>query len=117
MEAKKKALPDEQDRKDFRRVTLQRQAKFTLEKSDRGWEDCTIINVNNNLKGIGIKFHACENIKVNSIVIIDLLVPDELVPVHVKGIVRWIERKKDYFIGGVELKGKNKKMCLFEELQ
>ena len=42
--------------------------------------------MNNNLKGVGVKFHTREDIKVNSIVIIDLLIPNELRPVYVKGI-------------------------------
>ena len=109
MEAKT-ALLNKQDTKNFKRVALQHRAKFTLEKSDRGWEDCTIINMDNNLKGIGVKFHTHEDIEVSSIVIIDLLIPNELVPVQIKGIVKWIKGTKDYFIGGIELRGKNNKI-------
>ena len=109
MEAKKTFL-HKQGTKDFKRVTLQRQAKFTLDKTDRGWEACTIINMDNNLKGVGIKFHTSEDIKINSIVIIDMLIPNEVVPVHIKGTVKWVTRKKNYIIGGVELSGRNKKI-------
>ena len=98
------------DIRDCERIDLQHQAQFTTIRESRGLEGCTIINISRNLKGIGIKFHTLENIKLNSIITIDLLPTSEFIPMCVTGIVRWIKQTEDEFWGGVELIGNTHKL-------
>ncbi len=101
------------EERSFRRVLLKHQAKYTLKEGKKGWEDCTIININKNLKGMGIIFHTREKIPVPAIVIIDLLTDGKNGPLCITGAVRWIEDKKSYFVGGLELMGDIEKVALF----
>ena len=110
MEAKNKKPGAEFDTKDYRRVELQHRAQFTLKEGNRSLEECTLINVNKDLKGLGIRFHTCKEIKINSIIIIDLLTTGELGPVCITGILRWIRQTGKDFIGGIELIGNSNKL-------
>ena len=98
------------DTRDYKRIELQHRAQFTLKEDNRGLEECTIINVNKNLKGIGVIFHTRHSIELNSIIIIDLLIPGELGPVCVSGILRWIRQTGNDFVGGMELVGNTNKL-------
>jgi hypothetical protein len=110
MEAKNEKTGFEFSMIDYRRVELQYRAQFTLKEGNRGLEECTLINVNKNLKGIGIRFHTSKEIKINSIIIIDLLTTGELGPVCITGILRWIRQAENDFIGGIELIGNTNKL-------
>ena len=113
MEAKKEKPDFEFGARDYRRVELQHRAQFTLKEGNRGLEECTLINVNKNLKGIGIRFHTSKEIKINSIIIIDLLTTGELGPICITGILRWIEQTGNNFVGGMELIGNTNKLKRF----
>jgi hypothetical protein len=104
---------NEFEERSFRRISLKHQAKFTLKEGKRGWEDCTIININRNLQGMGIVFHTQEKIPVHSIVIIDLLTNGKYGPIYVTGVVRWTEKRKSDFIGGLALIGDIQKIAKF----
>ena len=97
----------------FRRISLKHQAKFTLKEGKMGWEDCAIININRNLKGMGVVFHTQVAIPINSIVIIDLLTDGKYSPIYVTGVVKWIEERKNDFIGGLALIGDIQKVATF----
>ena len=92
------------------RIAIQRQAKFTLKDEKRRWEDCTLLNLNQNLQGLGVRFHTTQDIKVNSIVIIDLSTEGGDEPLSAIGIVRWIKKGEDYLAGGIELIGNINKL-------
>ena len=110
MEAKNKKADFEFQTRDYRRIELEYKAQFTLKEENGSLEKCTIININRNLKGVGIRFHTCKEIKINSIVIIDLLTTGESGPVCITGILRWIRQTGSDFIGGVELIGNTNKL-------
>ena len=86
-----------QERRKFIRSMLPQKAKFFGAK---GWEDCIITEVSR--KGLGVKFYTCEKINEGSIIHLKVLVPTESKPVMVKGLLRWIKKKEEYFIGGIE---------------
>ena len=65
-----------------------------------GWEDCIITE--SSKRGLGIEFYTKEKINEGSIVNLKVLMPTEPKPVMVKGILKWIKKKDEYFIGGVE---------------
>ena len=89
---------------DYRRVGVQHRTYFTLKEGKRGWEECTLININKNYKGVGILFHTDKEIRVNTVVTIDLSAADECRPSCITGIVRWIKKTGNDFVGGMELK-------------
>lgn len=92
------------------RIALEKRAKFTLKDKKWGWEDCTLLNLNLNLQGVGIRFHTTQDIKVNSIVIIDLSAEGEDESLSIVGIVRWIQKSADDLTGGIELIGNINKL-------
>ena len=92
------------------RIAIQREAKFTLKDEKRRWEACTLMNLNQNLQGVGVRFHTTQDIKVNSIVIIDLSTEGGDEPLSAIGIVRWIKKGEDYLTGGIELIGNINKL-------
>ena len=101
------------EERSFRRIPVKLSAKFTLKEGKKGWENCTIININRNLKGMGVIFHTREEIPVHSIVIIDLLTDGTHGPIYVTGVVRWTEDRKSDFVGGIALIGDIEKVATF----
>ena len=92
------------------RIEIHTRAKFTLKDEKRGWEDCIILNLNQNLQGMGIRFHTTQDIKVNSIVIIDFSDEGKNDSLSIVGLVRWIKKDEDYLTGGIELIGNIEKL-------
>lgn len=86
------------ERRKFRRTTLPQKAKYFGAK---GWKDCLITEMS--AKGMRIKFYTREKFNIGSIISLKVLVPTESKPVMVKGVLRWIAKKEDYFIGGIKL--------------
>jgi hypothetical protein len=107
MENKYKKLLTEDAKRHNRRIKLHHPARFSIDENKMDWAPCTIININKNLDGIGIEFHDQKDVKVGSIVILDLLVPGELMPICCKGILRWINQKENGYVGGIKLIEKN----------
>jgi hypothetical protein len=95
------------------RIAIQRRAKFTLKDEKRRWEACTLMNLNQNLQGVGVRFHTTQDIKVNSIVIIDLSDEGKNNSLSIIGIVRWIKKGEDDLTGGIELIGNSNKLGRF----
>jgi hypothetical protein len=92
------------------RIEIQKRAKFTLKDEKRGWEACTLLNLNQNLQGVGVCFHTTQDIGVNSIVIIDLSDEDGDESLSIVGIVRWIKKGEVDLTGGLELIGNINKL-------
>ena len=92
------------------RIALHKRAQFTLKDEGRSWEKCTILNLNQNLRGMGIRFHTRKEIKVNSIVIIDLSTSGEVESLSAVGIVRWVTKVESDLMGGIELIGNSNKL-------
>ena len=86
------------ERRKFRRTTLPQRAKYFGVK---GWKDCLITEMSP--KGMRVKFYTRERIKVGSIISLRVTVPSQSKSVAVKGLLKWIAKKEDYFIGGIKL--------------
>ena len=69
------------------------------EKQD--WENCTIINVSR--EGMGIVFQTQRKIEVRSTIYLKILWSTKSKPINVKGILKWIKKEEDNFIGGIKL--------------
>jgi len=69
------------------------------EKGSR--EQCGISNVSR--KGVGLKLHTGKKIKLASIIHLEMHVAIKSEPIEAKGILKWIEKEGNGFIGGIEL--------------
>ncbi len=86
----------------FRRYdTIDLKAKYLVKEEKNGWEECTINKVSR--KGIGIVFHTDEAINVSSTLYLKIFTSKELECFAVKGILKWIEKEENDFVGGIEL--------------
>ena len=89
------------ERRRYPRFTKQFKAHCITTESKRGGDDCTVINVS--LKGLGVVFNTSEEIKVGSSVILEIPASEEHEPHTVKGVVKWVKKRENDYIGGIEL--------------
>ena len=89
------------ERRQYPRFTKQFKAHCITTESKRGGDDCTVINVS--LKGLGVIFNTSEEIKVGSSVILEIPAYGEHEPHSVKGVVKWVKKRENDYIGGIEL--------------
>ena len=88
------------EKRRFTRFDTQLKSHFFLKEKKRGRENCTITDVSR--KGLGVEFHTPEILKPGSIAQFEISVSGELEPITVKGILRWIKKRGNEFIGGIE---------------
>lgn len=91
---------DKETRK-FTRHPINLKAQFLVEGEKRDWEKCTIINVSR--EGMGIIFQTHREIGVESTIYLKILWSTKSEPINAKGILKWIKKEDDNFIGGIEL--------------
>jgi c-di-GMP-binding flagellar brake protein YcgR len=89
-----------ENRRRFSRIDTLWEARYFLKERERGWGKCTIIDFSH--KGIGIEFHTSEEINVGSSIHLDIFVPKELKTVCVEGKLKWINQRRNDFVGGIE---------------
>jgi hypothetical protein len=88
-------------KRSFTRYDTHMKATYFLEEKNRGWEDCTITKLSR--KGVGINFHTDEKITVDSTLHLKIFTSNEDKFFTVKGVLKWIEKDRNTFIGGIEL--------------
>ena len=84
---KKEGLKIE-NRRGFVRFFSNLNVRYFIQADTRGWKECTITNAS--LTCMGIKFHTYEEIYTGSTLYFVIPVPTELVPVNVRGVLKWI---------------------------
>jgi len=90
----------ESDRRQFRRFNTHQKAHYLLKDGKESWKVCTITNVSR--RGMGILFQAQEKVALGSTVLFRPSPTVEPSPLYVIGIVRWIRKRGNDFIGGIE---------------
>ena len=88
-------------KRSFNRYDTHMKATYFQEERNCGWEDCTITKLSR--KGMGITFHTDEKISFDSTLHLKVFTSDENEYFTVKGILTWIEKDRNTFIGGIEL--------------
>jgi hypothetical protein len=83
------------------RFSTNLKGRYSTGELGKNWEECTVLDASR--KGMGIKFHTAEGIKVGSIINLETVVSSETEPFNVRGTLKWIKQKENEFIGGVEL--------------
>jgi hypothetical protein len=76
-------------------------AQYFLKEKNRDWEECTVFKISR--KGMGLKFHTTEKIKVGSTIQLKIFTSKESERIIVKGVLKWIEEEENDFVGGIEL--------------
>ena len=100
MELEFEVVNQESDRRQFRRFDTQHKARYLLKDGTGSWRVCTITNVSR--KGMGILFQAQAKVALGSTILLRPSLPVESSPLYVIGIVRWIRKRGNDFIGGIE---------------
>ena len=90
-----------EDRRKFPRFNTELKAQFVSKESHRGGEECTIIDFSR--KGMKAKVYTSEEINVGTNVLLEVFIPGELDPIHVKGTIKWVKQIENGFISGIEL--------------
>jgi len=85
----------------YKRYPTQREARYFLENTIADGQVCTIVNVSR--KGMGIIFHTDEEIRVGTIIEIEVPITKPLESIIVRGTLRWFDRMEIDMIGGIEL--------------
>ena len=88
------------DRRVYDRLHILIKARFFTEKR-KEWEECTIFNIST--RGIALRFHTDEEIKVGSTIYLEMSRAEQRKLINMKGRVRWIKHMESDFIGGIEL--------------
>ena len=88
------------ERRQYRRFETHHKAHYLLKGGKGSWKACTITNVSR--KGMGILLRAHEKVALGSTILLRPAPPIEPSPLYVIGIVRWIKKRGNDFIGGIE---------------
>ena len=99
------------ERRSFPRYVVDKALKgrYCLEGADGKWGECSILNVSH--IGFCVRFLTKEIIDLGTAVNLEIVIPEESNPIHVKGVLKWIWGKGNIHEGGVELSG------LLDEIQ
>ena len=89
-----------ENKRRFGRFDTYLKAHYFLEEKRGDGEKCMITDISR--RGMGIRFHAHDEITIGSTIFLEIAVPEGLEPVNVKGVVKHIKRRGDNFFGGVE---------------
>ena len=89
------------DKRKFLRVTKKRKTYYSPQEKIENLQDCTIIDVSR--KGMQIVF--LEKIDLGAIICLQLpvAVPGELAATTINAQLKWIKKRGNNFIGGIEL--------------
>lgn len=88
-----------EEKRTFVRFFIQLKAHYSLQERDSVWEECTVLDVSR--KGIGVEFSS--QISLGSTINMTVCFPEELEPLSVKGMLKWIKQSGNRFIGDIEL--------------
>ena len=90
-----------ENRRGFRRYpTKDLKGRYFVEE-ERGWKECTIKGIS--YKGMGIIFSTDEENNVGSTIHLKVFTFKESEYFIVKGILKWVEKRGNAFVGGIEL--------------
>ena len=92
-----------EERRRFKRFPIKLNAKYLLGENHKKWKPFMVINISR--EGMGMEVYLQEKIPIDSILQIEIIVPEKEKPVMAIGILRWIKEleKKVDFLGGVDL--------------
>ncbi len=89
-----------EDRRSYTRHKTKIKAQYYLKGRKEEWAECLILDVSS--KGLGITFSTHEKIETGSTVLLEIPIIEGLDPINIAGVLKWIEKKGNEFVGGIE---------------
>lgn len=92
-----------EEKRKFKRFPIELNARYLLGENHKKWKSCMVTDISR--EGVGMEVYLQERIPIDSILQIEIIVPEKEKPVMVMGILRWIKEleKEMNFLGGVDL--------------
>jgi hypothetical protein len=89
------------NRRKYPRFETQLKAQFVSAESQRGGEECTVIDFSR--KGMRAKIYTTREINTGSNILLEVFIPGELEPILVKGTIKWVKQIENGYFSGIEL--------------
>ena len=92
-----------EERRRFKRFPIKLNAKYLLGENHKKWKPFMVINISR--EGMGMEVYLQERIPIDSILQIEIIVPEKEKSVMAIGVLKWIREleKKMNYLGGVDL--------------
>ena len=92
-----------EERRRFKRFPIKLNAKYLLGENHKKWKPFMVINISR--EGMGMEVYLQERIPIDSVLQIEIIVPEKEKPVMAIGVLKWIKEleKKMNYLGGVDL--------------
>jgi len=84
----------------YGRFDTELKARYCVAENKEDWHACTVVNLSR--KGIGIQLQAHETIDLDTVIRLEVFVPEKSRPTSVQGIVKWTDARGDSVFCGVE---------------
>jgi len=84
----------------YGRFDTELKARYCVAEDEGDWHACTVVNLSR--KGIGIRLDAHETIDLDTVILLEVFVPEKSRPTSVQGIVKWTDARGDSVFCGVE---------------
>ena len=89
-----------EDTRKYGRFDTQLKAHYFLEKSKSNLGECTVVNMSR--KGVRVRLHTPKDIGIGTTISLNIFVPEKMNPTSVMGVIKWINKKGNDFICGIE---------------
>ncbi len=90
-----------EDRRSYFRFSTKLKALYYFEGEKERLEKCTPLNVG--YKGLGVNFKQHEKNKAGTSIHLGIIIKRQLIPISVRGIVKWVEEEANDSVAGIEL--------------
>ena len=84
----------------YGRFDTELKARYCVAANEGDWHACTVVNLSR--KGIGIQLDAHETIELETVIRLEVFVPEKSQPTSVQGIVKWTDARGASVFCGVE---------------
>jgi c-di-GMP-binding flagellar brake protein YcgR len=84
----------------YGRFDTELKARYCVAENEGDWHSCTVVNLSR--KGIGIRLDAHEAIELDTVIRLEVFVPEKSQPTGVQGVVKWTDERDDRVFCGIE---------------
>ena len=84
----------------YGRFDTELKARYCVAENEGDWHPCTVVTLSR--KGIGIQLNVHETLALDTVIRLEVFIPEKSQPTGVQGIVKWIDSRGDSVFCGVE---------------
>jgi hypothetical protein len=84
----------------YGRFDTELKARYCMVENEGDWHPCTVVNLSR--KGIGIQLNVHETLALDTVIRLEVFIPEKSQPTSLKGIVKWTDAREDSVFCGVE---------------